>query len=553
MREKILLVDDREDNLLAICAILEPDVYQFVKANSGREALKVLLSEYDFALILMDVKMPNLNGFETATLIYEREKLRNIPVIFITAHSYDEENIFEGFKTGAVDYIYKPINPNLLRAKVCVFIDLYRKNRALITQERKLTTINNNLEAEIIERRNSESQLAELYKSLQLKNSELKQANHELLQAREALADDRTRFLIRAMPHMVALIKPDGALEYSNERFLDFTGLPFPNIMGNKWIETIYPDDRDKFLFQWKEALATGEKLQIEFRMRRADGQYFWHLGLMKPYHDENNSVSMWIVTLTDIHDQKMLDEKKDEFIAMASHELKTPLTTAKGYNDLLMDIVDENTNVEIATYARKTNVSINRLNKLISDLLDITKIQHGKFQLKIVEFDIDNTLNEAIESIQQAFPKSNIRKMNEDDFWVKGDRERILQVCVNLLNNAIKYSPNSNDVDIKVSGKGNDVEVAITDYGIGIPKSGIDKLFSRFYRVEGNAQQFPGLGIGLFIASEIIKQHHGEIRVVSDVGRGSTFYFTLPIGIKKEKGLKAIVSTGMKNNRLSV
>jgi PAS domain S-box-containing protein len=553
MREKILLVDDREDNLLAICAILEPDGYQFVKANSGREALKVLLSEYDFALILMDVKMPNLNGFETATLIYEREKLRNIPVIFITAHSYDEENIFEGFKTGAVDYIYKPINPNLLRAKVCVFIDLYRKNRALITQERKLTTINNNLEAEIIERRNSESQLAELYKSLQLKNSELKQANHELLQAREALADDRTRFLIRAMPHMVALIKPDGALEYSNERFLDFTGLPFPNIMGNKWIETIYPDDRDKFLFQWKEALATGEKLQIEFRMRRADGQYFWHLGLMKPYHDENNSVSMWIVTLTDIHDQKMLDEKKDEFIAMASHELKTPLTTAKGYNDLLMDIVDENTNVEIATYARKTNVSINRLNKLISDLLDITKIQHGKFQLKIVEFDIDNTLNEAIESIQQAFPKSNIRKMNEDDFWVKGDRERILQVCVNLLNNAIKYSPNSNDVDIKVSGKGNDVEVAITDYGIGIPKSGIDKLFSRFYRVEGNAQQFPGLGIGLFIASEIIKQHHGEIRVVSDVGRGSTFYFTLPIGIKKEKGLKAIVSTGMKNNRLSV
>jgi signal transduction histidine kinase len=248
-----------------------------------------------------------------------------------------------------------------------------------------------------------------------------------------------------------------------------------------------------------------------------------------------------------------MLDEKKDEFIAMASHELKTPLTTAKGYNDLLMDIVDENTNAEIATYARKTNVSINRLNKLISDLLDITKIQHGKFQLKIVEFDIDNALNEAIESIQQAFPKSNIRKTNKHDFWVKGDKERILQVCVNLLNNAIKYSPNSNVVDIKVSGKGNDVEVAITDYGIGIPKSGIDKLFSRFYRVEGNAQQFPGLGIGLFIASEIIKQHHGEIRVVSDVGRGSTFYFTLPIGIKKEKGLKAIVSTGMKNNRLSV
>src|SRR4249920_541410 len=139
MNPKILLVDDREDNLLAMETILESENYSFVKASSGRQVLKILLNQMDFALILMDVNMPNLNGFETATLIYEREKLRNIPIIFITAHSYDEENIFEGFKTGAVDYIYKPINPDLLRAKVCVFIELYRKTRALSIQERKLT------------------------------------------------------------------------------------------------------------------------------------------------------------------------------------------------------------------------------------------------------------------------------------------------------------------------------------------------------------------------------------------------------------------------------
>src|SRR3982750_4214993 len=108
---KILLVDDREDNLMAIESILAPDGYTFVKANSGREALKVLLAEYDFALILMDVKMPNLNGFETASLIYEREKLRHIPVIFITAHSQGEEKMYEGYKMGGVDFIYKPINP----------------------------------------------------------------------------------------------------------------------------------------------------------------------------------------------------------------------------------------------------------------------------------------------------------------------------------------------------------------------------------------------------------------------------------------------------------
>src|SRR5438045_9507179 len=131
---KILLVDDREDNLMAIESILAADGYIFVKANSGREALKILLSEYDFALILMDVKMPNLNGFETASLIYEREKLKHIPIIFITAHNYSDENVFKGYRAGAVDYIYKPINPDLLCAKVSVFIELYKKNHQLLAQ-----------------------------------------------------------------------------------------------------------------------------------------------------------------------------------------------------------------------------------------------------------------------------------------------------------------------------------------------------------------------------------------------------------------------------------
>ena len=124
---KILVVDDRADNLLSIESILEKDNYDIIKATSGRNALKILLSEFDFALILMDVKMPEMSGFETASLIYERQKLKNIPIIFITAHDYNEENIFKGYKVGAVDYIYKPINPEYLRAKVKVFIELYKK------------------------------------------------------------------------------------------------------------------------------------------------------------------------------------------------------------------------------------------------------------------------------------------------------------------------------------------------------------------------------------------------------------------------------------------
>lgn len=180
MQQKILLVDDREDNLLSVQSILEPGGYHFVKANSGREALKVLLTQIDFALILMDVNMPNLNGFQTASLIYEREKLRSIPIIFITAHDDDEKNIFKGYRAGAVDYIAKPINPQLLRAKVAVFTDLYAKNQQLLQQEQKLKTVNTNLENEIKERILSEKRVNELNRQLIENINSLESANKEL-------------------------------------------------------------------------------------------------------------------------------------------------------------------------------------------------------------------------------------------------------------------------------------------------------------------------------------------------------------------------------------
>lgn len=146
---KILLVDDREDNLLSMEAILKTDGYQFTTAYSGNEALKILNRESDFAIILMDVKMPTLSGFETATLIYERESLKHIPIIFITANYYGEENLFKGYQSGGIDYIFKPINPEILRAKVAIFIDLYRKNRLLIARDQKLLESNMELAEEL--------------------------------------------------------------------------------------------------------------------------------------------------------------------------------------------------------------------------------------------------------------------------------------------------------------------------------------------------------------------------------------------------------------------
>ncbi len=177
---KILVVDDREDNLFSIEAILEKDNYEIVKANSGRAALKILLRQHDFSLILMDVQMPELSGFETANIIYQRDKLKDIPIIFITAHNYDEDVIFKGYKMGAVDYIYKPINPELLRVKVGVFVELYRKNLQLMTHEKKLLTANRILQKEIEERKASEEKVRILNAQLVENNAHLKAVNEEL-------------------------------------------------------------------------------------------------------------------------------------------------------------------------------------------------------------------------------------------------------------------------------------------------------------------------------------------------------------------------------------
>jgi signal transduction histidine kinase len=179
-RIKILVVDDRENNLLSIETILEKEGYEIVRASSGKQALMILLKDVDFSLILMDVEMPELNGFDTATLIYQRDKLKHIPIIFITAHSYGDENIFRGYKTGAVDYLYKPVQPDLLRAKVSVFGELYKKNHQLIAQEQKLTAINKSLEIEIAERIASENKVKDLNLKLLDNISQLESTNKEL-------------------------------------------------------------------------------------------------------------------------------------------------------------------------------------------------------------------------------------------------------------------------------------------------------------------------------------------------------------------------------------
>lgn len=222
IKVKILIVDDREDNLFSMESILEKGQYHIVKASSGNAALKILLKEWDFTLILMDVEMPGMNGLETAAIIYQREKLKHIPIIFITANSYGDEKLFKGYETGAADYIFKPIQPDLLSAKVAVFAELYRKNHQLLEQEQKLKAINKNLEIEVRDRIASEEKVQELNKQL-LKNIEkLESANKEMDQFANIASHDLQEPLrkIRMFNDFIVL-KYRNKLDNEGQMYLD--------------------------------------------------------------------------------------------------------------------------------------------------------------------------------------------------------------------------------------------------------------------------------------------------------------------------------------------
>jgi signal transduction histidine kinase len=208
---------------------------------------------------------------------------------------------------------------------------------------------------------------------------------------------------------------------------------------------------------------------------------------------------------------------------------MKTPLTTAKAYLQLLEHSLTQE-DEKFFLYAKKASAAVKRLNDLISELLDVSKIQFGKLNFNIENFDFNEMIDQAIENIQYASPNHVIIKTGEVDRVVTGDKERLQQVVINLLSNAVKYSPESDKVFIHIENDEREIKVSVKDTGIGISSQNLEKIFERYYRVEDNSIQFSGLGIGLFISHEIIQRHHGKLWAESEPRKGSTFYFTLPL-----------------------
>lgn len=356
----------------------------------------------------------------------------------------------------------------------------------------------------------------------------------DLVKAQSKIKENESNLkrILEVLPVLTWANRPDGHIDFYNQKWYDFTGVNFDKERWGGWKSIIHPEDLSTTIRAFRKALQEGSDFEIENRYKRNDGEYRWHLNRAIPIYSENQ-LNRWVGTATDIHEQKINEQKKDEFLGIASHEMKTPLTTATAYLQLIAQSVDSGDGNH-GFYAQKALHSMNRLNNLIAELLDVTKLQHGKLPYRLALLDFNEIINAAIESMHYVAPEFLIIKEGGIDNKINGDRDRLYQVLINLLSNAIKYSPQNKQVWVLIKEEANHVIVTIKDQGIGIKKDQLIKIFERYYRVnQQDAIQFQGLGIGLYITHEIIRRHGGQLWVESEHGKGSSFHFKLPINIE--------------------
>lgn len=371
----ILIVDDAPENIISLKKVLEVNGFEVDTASSGEEALKKILKN-SYVLIILDVQMPEMDGFEVAEAISGYSKAKETAIIFLSAAIANVNLITRGYSSGGLDYISKPVDMNILLLKVKTFYRIYEQSRAL-------------------------------------------------------------------------------------------------NEMQTKLLE------------------------EIEFR--------------------------------------KEAERKKDEFISIASHELKTPMTSIKGYIQLLERSLDKEDLETTRVRLHKVQNQVEKLNLLVADLLDISKIESGKLKFNKKYFSFDKILDHIVEIMEQANPQVKFIKKGQINTEIFGDEMRIEQVIINFITNAIKYAPDSDEVHFTSELRGDEIYFSVKDFGIGMAKEHQQQIFDKFYRVEETSERFQGLGIGLYICQEIIERHEGKIGVNSEPDEGSEFYFTIPVHPEKD------------------
>jgi signal transduction histidine kinase/FixJ family two-component response regulator len=481
----ILIVDDRPENIFSLKTILDVHSFPTDSALSGEEALKKTLKQ-SYALIILDVQMPGMDGFEVAEVLSGNNHTKDIPIIFLSAASTDKKFITKGYSSGAIDYIVKPIDPDILLLKVKTFYKLYE-------QKRELNLVQESLRQEIEFRKRAEHQALEKLKEL-----------HSTLES---------------IPQIAFTATADGEIDFVNEHWFQYTS-------SAKNFPPNHPDDRC-IKKEWENSIATGIPLEMEVRIKKEGENYRYHLVRAMPVKEKNEIVK-WVGSFTDIDEQKQAIKRKDEFLTIASHELKTPLTSIKAYVQLLDMMIPKEDKVK--TYVDRSLMQVNKLDNLINDLLDISKIESGKLKFEMQELDFEKLLNTTIDALHQIHPEYNFVRKGKATIKINANDIRLEQVIINFINNAIRYAPESKEIHIITEIKNNQLYFAIKDFGIGISQENLQNVFTKFFRVTEVGAPIQGLGIGLYICAEILKRHNAEFGVESESGKGSTFYFSIPV-----------------------
>lgn len=375
---------------------------------------------------------------------------------------------------------------------------------------------------------------------LQMKNELQHNTREKIEQAAElrrllaAVRESENHFrqIADQTPFMIWQFDKRGKAMYVNKQWVDFTGLTVEESLGSGWTRALHPDGMKEAGFV--KHFASLKSFRTRTRFKNRQNQYRWILVQADPIFNDG-VFEGFIGSLTDITDQIAAQEalielmnKKDEFLSIASHELKTPLTSIKGYTQMLKKNMDETD--KSYPIAGKTLFHVDKLEKLVNDLLDVSRINSGQMIYKDEIFDFRQLLEESVEDFMNISAKHKIIVQSNADAQIKGDRMRIEQVLNNLINNAAKYSPDADTVVINSQVKDGQLVVSIQDFGIGVDQKDKGSLFKKFYRTQKDLYKFQGLGLGLFISGEIIERHTGSIWVESEKGKGSTFYFMLPL-----------------------
>jgi PAS domain S-box-containing protein len=361
-------------------------------------------------------------------------------------------------------------------------------------------------------------------------NTDRKHYERELLLARKHAENEKRTFesLADLVPEMIWTADAKGQIDYVNERFSHYFKLSNRKFELSNILSRIHMDDRELFTTTWARHIHSGEDLHIELRLRHEQADYKWHLVKAIAYREED-AIIKWFGSCTNIDQHILALRQKDEFISIASHELKTPLTSLSGTLQLLDRMKDGPMTPIIGKMIGQANRAVKKINILIADLLNVSRLREGQLALHIAPCDMTALLMETVDQLSHEY--STALSVNcEEGLLVNADAVRIEQVITNFVNNALKYAPDSTRIVVAASRTDHAVRVTVSDEGPGIPADKLPHIFDRYFRVDDSGMKYTGLGLGLYICAEIIRRHGGQYGVDSELGKGSSFWFTLPL-----------------------